>query len=350
MKYFSLFSGIGGFELGFPKHWECVGYSETDKCAIKIYQKHFPLYKNYGDARTINPSELPDFTLLCGGFPCQAFSMAGKRRGFEDIRGTLFFEIARIAKAKQPSYLLLENVKGLLSNGGGNTFATIVETLSDLGYDLQWECLNSKNFGVPQNRERVFIIGHLRTLSRPKIFPIEESNNRCIETPEETPRKRTRIQCKDSLPNIRTGGGNQKGLVCVDTRTGSTARGQDFIACGINQRDYQGGENLIRIGLVGEKDNIGQRIYNTKGIACSLKSQGGGQGAKTGLYMLETLVKEDIAIRRLTPLECERLQGFPGNWTKGISDTQRYKCLGNTVTVNVIKAIADKLDKETCLI
>jgi len=161
MRYFSTFSGIGGFELGIGDYGECIGYSEIDKYAIQTYEKHFN-HKNYGDITKINPKQLPDFDLLCGGFPCQSFSVAGLRGGFEDTRGTLFFEIARIIREKQPRFLLLENVKGLLSHDKGRTFATIISTLNELGYDCEWQVLNSKNFGVPQNRERVFIIGHIR--------------------------------------------------------------------------------------------------------------------------------------------------------------------------------------------
>jgi DNA (cytosine-5)-methyltransferase 1 len=202
MKYLSLFTGIGGFELGITnaygvanRHKEqgeaqmvlgneyqstgeyvegtatCIGYSEIDKYAIQIYQRHFQDHKNYGDITKINEKELPDFDLLCGGFPCQSFSIAGKRGGFSDTRGTLFFDIARILKAKKPRLLLLENVKGLLSHDEGRTFATIISTLDELGYDLQWQVLNSKNHGVPQNRERVFIVGHLRGTRRPEVFP-----------------------------------------------------------------------------------------------------------------------------------------------------------------------------------
>jgi len=191
-----MFSGIGGFEYGIqqalPKA-ERVGYSEIDKYAIKIYEKHFPKHKNYGDATKINPRELPNFDLLCAGFPCQAFSIAGKRRGFEDTRGTLFFEIVRILKTKRPKIILLENVKGLLSNQKGQTFATIIQTLSELGYDLQWMVLNSKFFGVPQNRERVFIIGNIREEPRPEILPFEKNTREIQEIPYET---------NDSKPEI----------------------------------------------------------------------------------------------------------------------------------------------------
>lgn len=175
LRYLSLFSGIGGFELGIKnsKYGDdlvCVGYSEIDKYADSIYSRQFPprvengirLHKPFGDVRHIETSDLPNFELLVGGFPCQAFSNAGKRRGFDDTRGTLFFEIARILTDKRPRYLLLENVKGLLYHNKGETFQTILRILAELGYDVQWEILNSKNVGgVPQNRERIYIKGYL---------------------------------------------------------------------------------------------------------------------------------------------------------------------------------------------
>lgn len=199
-----MFSGIGGFELGIQqayednirpiqsevseesgnKHgtkdkslkWECVGYSEIDKYAIQIYEKHFN-HKNYGDATKIDTRQLPEFDLLVGGFPCQAFSIAGKRKGFDDTRGTLFFEIARILADKRPRNFILENVKGLLSHDNGKTFQTILGVLTDLGYCVEWQVLNSKNFGVPQNRERVFFVGHLGGECERKVFPIGQGSS-----------------------------------------------------------------------------------------------------------------------------------------------------------------------------
>ena len=157
MRYFSTFTGIGGFELGIGDTHECVGFSEIDKYAVQIYQKHFPNHKNYGDITKIGADTLPDFDLLVGGFPCQSFSLAGKRGGFDDTRGTLFFDIARIVRAKQPSMLLLENVKGLLSHAGGETFKTILRTLDELGYDAEWCVLDSFYFFAAP-RPRVFIV------------------------------------------------------------------------------------------------------------------------------------------------------------------------------------------------
>ena len=179
MKYFSAFSGIGGFELGIQKavpKAECIGYSEIDKYAIQTYEKHFPTHENYGDLSKISAATLPDFDCFVGGFPCQAFSIAGKRGGFEDTRGTLFFEIARILRDKRPRFFVLENVKGLLSHNEGVTFRVIIETLTDLGYCVEWQVCNSKNFGVPQNRERVFIIGYFGGIPERKVFPFRESD------------------------------------------------------------------------------------------------------------------------------------------------------------------------------
>ena len=210
MKYIELFAGIGGFGLALNRlGHECVYANEWDKYAAQIYNRRFSDNRYFGeektegelstertsvesessessvnsrkptpvlcdtrDIRTVPTSEIPNHDLLVAGFPCQAFSIAGKRRGFNDTRGTLFFEIARILKDKQPKFFILENVKGLLSHDNGNTFKTIISTLTELGYDLQWQVLNSKNFGVPQNRERVFIVGHIRGQPRPQVFPI----------------------------------------------------------------------------------------------------------------------------------------------------------------------------------
>ncbi len=309
MRYFSLFTGIGGFELGLIQayvdithgnkigsskknskandgkgerleskkgkridsskrhplqlpHWNhdpraphCVGYAEIDKYAIQIYERYFN-HKNYGDIREIKTSNLPDFGLLIGGFPCQSFSIAGKRKGFKDTRGTLFFEISRILRHKQPRLFLLENVKGLTSHDDGRTFRIIISELIKLGYDVEWQVLNSKNFGVPQNRERVFIVGHLRGTPRPEIFPLQKDDEwNCEE----------HVSIEEATRGVR------------------------------NMSD------------------------------------------------LKSRWRHTMHIRKLTPTECERLQGFPDGWTEGVSDTQRYKTLGNAVTVNVVEAIARKL-------
>ncbi|CYW50953.1 DNA methylase [Streptococcus suis] len=187
MKFLDLFAGIGGFRLGMERAGhECVGFCEIDQFARKSYKA---IHNTKGEFEFHDIKRVTDESVrgigrvdvICGGFPCQAFSIAGKRAGFEDTRGTLFFEIARFASILRPKYLFLENVTGLLNHDNGNTFETILRALDELGYDAEWQVFNSKNFGVPQNRERVFIIGHLRGAGGRAIFPFrgdcEEASN-----------------------------------------------------------------------------------------------------------------------------------------------------------------------------
>lgn len=310
MKYFSMFSGIGGFELGIGDKAECIGYSEIDKYAIQIYDSHFN-HTNYGDATKINADTLPDFDLLVGGFPCQAFSIAGKRKGFEDTtRGTLFFDIARILQSKRPKHFILENVKGLLSHNNGDTFKTIISTLAELGYCVEWQVLNSKNFGVPQNRERVFIVGHLGEIPQRQVFPFSQNSGEDIVVPTLT---------------ARYWGGQANGgyisKVTPSLRASNHKRGDNDTLVG-TYRTHKDGQGFreSKSGLVPT-------------IPARAREDGSGQA----------VILEKDKIRRLTPTECERLQGFPDNWTQGVSDTQRYKCLGNAVTVNVVKEVINRL-------
>lgn len=221
VPYFSMFSGIGGFELGIEQAChilglepECVGYSEIDKHAITTYKEHFT-HDNYGDATTIDPHALPDFHLLVGGFPCQAFSIGGKRLGFEDTRGTLFFDIARVLAIKQPRFFILENVKGLLSHKGGQTFRTILRALDELGYDVQWQVLNSKDYGVPQSRERVYLVGNLGGTPRPQVFPAPRPGN-----PYSTVGKSTETAVARTLTAGGNSGGNHSGMTILRTPEG----------------------------------------------------------------------------------------------------------------------------------
>jgi len=367
MKYLSLFSGYGGFELGIQQAYEnnrtnkkqtageqglsssrnfsvftstngkyeqgkptCIGYSEIDKYAIQVYNKHFN-HKNYGDITKINPKTLPDFDLLCGGFPCQAFSIAGKRQGFNDTRGTLFFDVARIVKEKQPKILLLENVKGLLSHEQGKTFRTILKTLDELGYDAEWQVLNAKDFGVPQNRERVFIIGHLGGFGGRKVFPIG----------------------------------------CSDGQDTKQSRGKGNIVTTIKTKQGAMQNDSTYIVQINKPKHSNDRVYSEKGISPTLNTMQGGNrqpfitnpyngktsseetgtlgtscGTTTG-KTAQHLIK-DSRIRRLTPKECERLMGLKDDWTAEgidgkISDTQRYKLCGNGLVPQIVTEIVKKL-------
>ena len=188
IKFVDMFSGIGGFREGLTRAggFECVGHCEIDKYANRSYNALFDTKGEWfiEDARKADPGTMPDFQLLCGGFPCQTFSIAGSRKGFGDPRGTLFFELARLAEARKPPYLLFENVVGLINHDHCRTFATILNTLDRLGYGVEWQCLNSKDFGVPQSRNRVYIIGYLDERCRgnvgclPGVFRYPNPQNR----------------------------------------------------------------------------------------------------------------------------------------------------------------------------
>ena len=378
MKYLSLFSGIGGFELGIQQAYEelcikvkeqgvqgardqegqrserhyfsadgltCIGYSEIDKYAIQIYERHFPDHRNYGDINAIREDELPYFDLLCGGFPCQSFSIAGKRGGFADTRGTLFFDIARILQAKKPRLLLLENVKGLLSHDNGNTFKRIISTLDELGYDLQWQVLNSKNFGVPQNRERVFIVGHLRGTPRPEVFPIGIGEG--INSKQDA-------QGNDVAHTLQCGDKHRGSYICEKPKIIAHYghKNKNAVEMDISptlKAQSHGHEPMViktkTAEAVNEVPIQVQSRNNTSIISDVLERRKDSIGRDRPVHYARHLDK-NTSIRRLTPTECERLQGFPDGWTEGVSDTQRYKVLGNAVSVPVVKAIAERLLKD----
>ncbi len=348
MKFIDFFAGIGGFRLGMEMAGhECVGHCEIDKFANKSYMAmHNPKKGEWyaSDIRSVKPEELPEADVYCFGFPCQSFSIAGKRGGFEDTRGTLFFEIMRLVKERKPKLLFAENVKGLLSHNHGRTFETIIMAMDELGYDVEWQVCNSKNFGVPQNRERVFIIGHLRGSSGGKVFPVRDCNQEAVKLQGQT----------TGTITTRTGTANTVGTYIIENKQH------------VQIKQFTGGSQ-------------GNRVYSTDGLNVTLKSQSGGQGGKTGLYAVPVLTPDrkekrqngrrfktdgepmftltaqdrhgvllnNYRIRKLTPKECFRLQGFPDEYferAKAVnSDSQLYKQAGNSVTVNVIYEIARRL-------
>jgi DNA (cytosine-5)-methyltransferase 1 len=331
MRYIDLFGGIGGFRLGIERakpDWKCVWYCDIDKYAVQIYNSRFGEKYEARDIREVDEKEIPEHDLLCGGFPCQSFSIAGKRKGFEDRRGNLFFEICRIARAKRPKILFLENVKGLLSHERGKTFAVIINSLQELGYWIEWQVLNSKNFGVPQNRERVFIIGHLGKEGGQQVFPLGRWNKVSNE-------KNERASCGNKVASAIT----------ADYHKLPANRGETYIEEPHMIHNIYGGfkEKKVRVFK-----GISPTIRTPKGgghlplvMNTLTEAIGTRQGSSSEfIRSVEKIIKATGRIRRLTPIECERLQGFPDGWTEGVSDTQRYKLLGNAVTVNVIEAIA----------
>ena len=421
MKFLDLFAGIGGFRLGMETAGhECVGFCEIDKYARASYKA---IHNTEGEIELHDITAVSDESIrgfgsvdvICGGFPCQAFSIAGHRRGFEDTRGTLFFEICRFASILRPKYLFLENVRGLLNHDGGATFETIIRTLDGLGYDVEWQVLNSKNFGVPQNRERVFIIGHLRGQRTRNVFPLsgESEQSDCqqskIEIVGNTKNPNGKSQGTGSVVYDSNG---LIGTLCARdykepkqvaipvltlNRAEKRQNGRRFKTDGepmftLTAQDRHGvvvGNEIKKFGTIEPNFNQSGVVYETDGIAPTIRAyQGGGlepkirvkeatkQGyaeaeigdsvnlshpnsktrrGRVGKQIANTLltgesqgvVEPDFRIRKLTPRECWRLQGFP-DWAfdkaqEVNSNSQLYKQAGNSVTVNVISAIAKEL-------
>lgn len=292
----SLFSGIGGFEKGLElaNVGKTIWCSEIDKYAYAIYKYHYPEVRNYGNAIGIEPAELPETDIITFGWPCQDNSIAGKRKGHQEgTRSSLLTEAVRIIGIEKTKYFIAENVPGLFSVNGGNDFYKAIRMFTDIGYDCQWQVLNTGEHGLPQNRPRIIFIGHIRGESRPEIFPI---------TPSSRLDKKTFSVCCTAR-----GYGAQRNGTYIITRPHGFNKG------------------------------------GIKNTVCLRSSYG---------WLNELCLQEDGIIRQLTPIECERLQGFPDNFTKWglfddgikeISDSQRYKCLGNAVSVPVSQAIGEKL-------
>ena len=359
MKFLDLFAGIGGFRLGMESAGhECVGFCEIDKYARASYKA---IHNTEGEIELHDITAVSDESIrgigsvdiICGGFPCQAFSIAGNRRGFEDTRGTLFFEIARFASILRPKYLFLENVRGLLNHENGVTFETIISTLDELGYNVEWQVLNSKNFGVPQNRERVFIIGHLRGECTRRVFPFGGES------------QSTSSQSVVKIGNVNPSGNGMNGEVyqadgLAPTLKTNKGEGQKIaIKC----------NTIKQFGVLQPNFNQCGVVYETDGIAPTIRAyQGGGLEPKiiqrrhgynkggehdiaptltSNSYHENNHLSDGFRIRKLTPRECWRLQGFP-DWSfdkaqEVNSNSQLYKQAGNSVTVNVIAAIAKEL-------
>jgi len=351
-------TGIGGFRKGleniggFESTWSC----DWDKYANKVYLKRWPgSTHDSADIETVDTGDIPDFDLLCSGFPCQPFSNAGKRKGFEDTRGTLFFEILRIADAKKPKMLFLENVDGLRWHDKGRSLAKILLRIRALGYNVGYQVFNSRFHGVAQDRARCFIIGVLRDGGPRQILPVLQDDR----VPYEIPETVSMVPVAQSLKarhyaNWRgnfviapkkaatlTAGGRSGGLhthmtLILDPFNARVRK--DDVAGALKTRNAPlSTGTVVAITATNPHKPGEERVYRPTDIARALTEPWGNQ---------HTLIVDYLTgkLRRLTPVECERIQGFPDQWTEGpsesrLSDYQRYRLLGNAVTVNVIEAI-----------
>ena len=371
MRYLDFFAGIGGFHSAFSRvGWECLGFCEIDKFARQSYKAihNTEGIEEWHDITRVSDDDFRrlrgQVDIIAGGFPCQAFSVAGKRGGFEDTRGTLFFEVARAAQQIQPRYLLLENVKGLLNHDKGNTFGTILNTLHELGYaHIEWGVFNTKYWGVPQNRERVFILAELTdTPKEPYLLPLLHRQQENGVTARLRDVLETDVDEKYYLSDEKTAklvetlaiNENKSGFIGVGHHPFSKKyefKGyvDDASPCLI-ATDYKAPKTLLEKAEVRatltpdrpDKRQNGRRFKDNDEPMFTLTAQD-----KHGIATNEA---SSYRIRKLTPLECWRLQDFTNEQfykarSVGVSDSQLYKQAGNSVTVKVVEVIARQIQK-----
>ena len=301
--FIDLFAGIGGFRLALEAcGGKCIFSSEINRHCRHIYYKNFGEFP-YGDIKNIEASSIPKHDILCAGFPCQSFSIAGKKKGFKDPQGSLFYQIIRIAKYCQPKYLLLENVSNLISHERGSTFQQIQKLFNKIHYQIFWQILNSSHYGIPQNRKRIYIVAIKKRADIEKFeFPEANFDN---------------IYLKDILlPN----------KLCTHLMI------QDPPFWTKNLNTIVPELKPIRVGFI-KKARQGERIYHENGHAVTLSASGGGLGGKTGLYWIQAQV------RKLHIDECKKLMGFPSHFVLNETSNQSYKQLGNSVVIPIIQQI-----------
>jgi DNA (cytosine-5)-methyltransferase 1 len=348
-----LFSGIGGFHLGLERagfEFESVKFSEIDKHAISIYQRRFPDAEYIGSVTDVH-GQRGEADIITFGSPCQDFSIAGKRAGMDGQRSSLITHAIRLIDEVRPDFFIWENVKGTFSSNNGADFWAIIQAFTDLGgYRYEWQLLNTAWF-LPQNRERIYLVGYNPDRSRGEIFPIPEPG-------EITNKRNTEKQIATALQSPGHAAGNYRGMNMVQTLQGgdtlntirSGGRGSltqkhswdtvkvqpiltpDRLEKRQNGRRFK--ENNEPMFTLTGQDKHGVMIRDGRDNRSCLRS---GRTPEIGY--------SGQSIRRLTPIECERLQGFPDNWTEGISDTQRYKTLGNAVSVPVVKAVGKQIKR-----
>jgi len=311
LDFIDLFCGIGGFRYALENlGHNCVFSSDWDKDAQATYSRNFGDFP-HGDLTKIKSHDIPPHHILCGGFPCQPFSISGKQHGFADARGTLLDEILRIGKFHTPQVLFLENVKNYLSHANGATLTTTLECLRNAGFDVFYKVLNASNFGVPQKRERLYFVCFRKDLGIYDFsFPEPCNSDVALEDILLSPKSST----LEGLYINRD-----------DLRLSATI-------------DHSRENRSIRTGTVG-KGGQGERIYSSKGHAITLSAFGGGVGAKTGMYLI------DGKVRRLHPRECARLMGFPEEFKIHERRNVSYKQFGNSVAIPVVKRIFQEIQK-----
>uniref|UniRef100_UPI00404A6BF0 DNA cytosine methyltransferase n=1 Tax=Flavobacterium sp. TaxID=239 RepID=UPI00404A6BF0 len=322
-KFIDLFAGIGGFRLALQNlGGKCVFTSEWDEYAKKTYRANFG-ETPFGDiTKELTKSFIPDdFSVLCGGFPCQPFSHAGLKKGFEDTRGTLFFDVAdiinrRLKKNNPIDIIFLENVKGLRNHDKGNTLKTILSSLDELGYDVSTEVLNSKNFGIPQNRERIFIVAWLKEKKKAFNFPLGFNENEKV------------IYTKEDLVNIK------KTIVrdILIENPDEKYTISDKLYAGHIRRRKEHKEKGNGFGF----SSVNENTQYTSTISARYYKDGS-----------EILIEQkDANPRKLTPREAANLQGYPENYIIPVSDNQAYKQFGNSVSVPVIQAVFNEIKRQ----
>lgn len=309
-SFIDLFAGLGGFRLALESlGGKCVYSSEWDQPARDVYMKNFGDMPE-GDITQIDERSIPNHDILCAGFPCQAFSISGRQRGFEDSRGTLFFDVARIVKVKQPKVVFMENVKNFASHDGGKTLKVVKTTMEELGYTFHYKVLSAVDFGVPQKRERIYMVCfrndlQVSSFSYPEPFELLKHVEDFLLS-DETLVSHLYVNRTDTYFN--------------------------------DVQDVEYSNKPIRLGIV-NKGGQGERIYSTKGIAITLSAYGGGVFAKTGGYLINGKT------RKLHPRECARLMGYPDSYIISHSPNQAYKQFGNSVVIDVLQLIALEIGK-----
>lgn len=360
IKLFEMFAGYGGASFALKKagiEFECIGYSEIDKYAIQCFEQNHK-GKNFGDCTKINPNDLEDFDLLTGGFPCQSFSIAGKGLGEQDTRGTLFHDIIRIAEVKKPKYMLLENVKGLTFKTHKATFDKILSELDRIGYKVYYKVLNSRKFGIPQNRERIFFVCFRKDIDKGFEFPQEQEltlflkdilednvddkyylNATQIERLVKRERSYNERMCKGNFsPTLCSRDYKDPKVVKLinnkDTHI-EKADGTSFTLTG-NGRNC-GSNQVVQIN---NPKHSNDRVYSEERVSPALNTMQGGNR--------QPFISKNTMIRKLIPKECFRLMGFLNDEInlEGLSNTQRYKLAGNGWDINLVSKIFKKMKEE----